>query len=156
MNDMRPYFRGIEMYNDALMVKVVMPANWKCYPSADGRIKVTPSDSDPNMSFYYANSNDTSYEDIFDLIEETIKSNQDIVLKIKLLREKVEELKELFSQHSYEELQTIRFELTEAKKDKPKRKYAKKKKESENEEKMPKTDTEGVTPESIRVEKLED
>ena len=137
MNDMRPYFRGIEMYNDALMVKVVMPANWKCYPSADGRIKVTPSDSDPNMSFYYANSNDTSYEDIFDLIEETIKSNQDIVLKIKLLREKVEELKELFSQHSYEELQTIRFELTEAKKDKPKRKYTKKKKEAEKQQEEP-------------------
>ena len=139
MNDMRPYFRGIEMYNEALMVKVVMPAKWKCYPSADGRIKVTPSESDPNMSFYYADSNNTSYEDIFDLIEQTIKENQDIVLKIKLLREKVEELKELFSKHSYEELQTIKFELTEEKKEKPKRKYTKKKKEPKKAKEEPQT-----------------
>jgi hypothetical protein len=137
MNDMRPYFRGIEMYNEALMVKVVMPANWKCYPSADGRIKVTPSDSDPNMSFYYADSSNTSYEDIFDLIEETIKANKDIVLKIKLLKEKVQELQELFSQHTYEELQTIKFELSEPKKEKPKRKYAKKKKEPEKPQEEP-------------------
>ena len=137
MNDMRPYFRGIEMYNDALMVKVVMPANWKCYPSSDGRIKVTPSDSDPNMTFYYANSNDTSYEDIFDLIEETIKANQDIVLKLKLLKEKVEELKEVFSTHTYEELQTLSFEFKTLEKPKAKRKYTKKKKEDEKPQEEP-------------------
>ena len=32
MNDMKPYFRGIEMYNEALMVKVVYPPRWKAYP----------------------------------------------------------------------------------------------------------------------------
>lgn len=134
MSDMKPYFRGIEMYNEALMVKVVMPANWKCYPSADGRIKVTPSDSDPNMTFYYADSNNTSYEDMFDLIEETIKANKDVVLKLKLLKEKVEELKETFSRHTYEELETLKFVLTEPEKPKAKRKYTKKKKDAEKQE----------------------
>jgi uncharacterized protein (DUF39 family) len=89
------------------------------------------------MSYYFADSSNTSYEDIFDLIEETIKENKDIVLKIKLLREKVEELKELFSKHTYEELQTIKFELSEPKKDKPKRKYAKKKKTAEKPQEEP-------------------
>jgi hypothetical protein len=137
MNDLKGYFRGIEMYNEALMVKVVMPANWKCYPSADGRIKVTPSDSDPNLTYYFANSNDTSYEDIFDLIEETIKANQDIVLKLKLLKDKVEELKEVFSTHSYEELKTLEFSFSEAKKEKHKRKYTKKKKEVDKPQEEP-------------------
>ncbi len=131
MNDMKPYFRGIEMYNDALMVKVVMPANWKCYPSADGKIKVTPSENDPNMTYYYADSNESSYEEMFDLIEETIKANQDIVLKLKLLKDKVEELKELFSKHTYDELQTIQFSFTEKK---PKRKYTRKKNKTETAE----------------------
>ena len=83
MNDMKPYFRGIEMYNEALMVKVVYPRNWKAYPSNDGRIKVTPSD-DGALTYYYADSKDTSYEDMFDLVEETIKANNDIVLKLKV------------------------------------------------------------------------
>jgi Ca2+-dependent lipid-binding protein len=151
MNDMKPYFRGIEMYNEAIMVKVVMPANWKCYPSSDGRIKVAPSDTDPNMTFYYANSNDTSYEDMFDLIEETIKANQDIVLKLKLLKEKVEELKEVFSSHSYEELQTLNFEFKTLEKAKHKRKYTKKNKEAEKQKEEPKIEENNNNEETIEI-----
>ena len=128
MNEMKPYFRGVEMYNEALMVKVVFPDRWKAYPSDDGRIKVTPSESDPNMTFYYADSNDTTYDEMFDLIEQTIKANKDIVLKLKLLREKGEELKELFSKLTLEELQTLRFVTDKVNPEKPKRKYARKKK----------------------------
>lgn len=131
MDEMKPYFRAIEVYNDALMVRVMLPTNWKIYPSSDGRIKVTPSETNANEAIYYADCHDASYEDIFDLVEETIKNNRDIVSKLKLLKEKVEELKELFSTHSFEELQTLRFELSEVKKEKPKRKYTKKKKEAE-------------------------
>jgi hypothetical protein len=149
MNDMKPYFRGIEMYNEALMVKVVMPANWKCYPSADGRIKVTPSDTDPNMTFYYADSSNTSYEDMFDLIEETIKANKDILLKLKLLREKVEELKETFSKHTYEELQTLKFVLEGTEKPKVKRKYNKKKKELEKEADVPQVEENNTIEETV-------
>lgn len=131
MNEMRPYFRGIEMYNEALMVKVMFPNKWKAYPSEDGRIKVTPSESDPNLTYYYADSNNTTYEDMFDLIEETIKANQDIILKLKLLRDKGEELKELFSKLPYEELVTLKFVTEKVKEKKPKRKYNRKNKETE-------------------------
>lgn len=129
MNAMRPYFRGVEMYNEALMVKVVFPNNWKAYPSDDGKIKVAPSDTDPNLTFYYADSNESTYEEMFDLIEQTIKANQDIGLKLKLLRDKVEELKELFSNLSYDELLTLKFVTEKVKTEKPKRKYTRKKKE---------------------------
>lgn len=141
MNDMRPYFRGIEMYNEALMVKVVFPNKWKAYPSDDGRIKVAPSETDPNLTFYYADSKNTTYEEMFDLIEQTIKANKDIVSKLKLLRDKVEELKELFSKLPYEELLTLQFVTEKVKEEKPKRKYTRKKKEpvieeNNNEEKI--------------------
>lgn len=124
MNDMKPYFRGIEMYNEAIMVKVAYPNKWKAYPSEDGRIKITPSDSDPNLTYYYADSKDTTYEEMFDLVEQTIKANQDIVLKLKLLRNKVEELKELFQNTPYDDLLNLQFVVGK----KPKRKYVKKKK----------------------------
>jgi len=121
---MKPYFRGIEMYNEAIMVKVAYPNKWKAYPSEDGRIKITPSDSDPNLTYYYADSKDTTYEEMFDLVEQTIKANQDIVLKLKLLRDKVEELKELFQNTSYDDLLNLQFVVGK----KPKRKYVKKNK----------------------------
>ena len=126
MNDMMPYFRGIEMYNDALMVKVVYPDKWKAYPSDDGRIKITPSESEANMTYYYADSKDTTYDEMFDLVEQTIKANKDIILKLKLLRDKVEELKELFQITPYDDLLNLQFVL--GKPTKPKRKYVKKKK----------------------------
>ena len=129
MDGMKPYFRAIEVYNDALMVRVVLPSSWKIYPSADG--------------------NEATYEDIFDLVEETIKANQDIVLKLKLLREKVEELKELFSTHSFDELQTLRFEFSEAEKPKPKRKYTKKKKEAEKAAEEPLIEENNVIEETV-------
>lgn len=131
MNDMKPYFRGIEMYNDALMVKVVYPTKWVVYPSDDGRIKVTESD-DHKMTYYYADSNDTTYEEMFDLVEQTIKANQDIILKLKLLKDKVEELKELFNNTPYDDLLTLQFVI--GKQAKPKRKYVKKKVKTDEEE----------------------
>ena len=134
MNDMKPYFRGIEMYNEAIMVKVAYPNKWKAYPSDDGRIKVTPSETDPNTTYYYADSNDSTYEEIFDLIEQTIKANQDIVLKLKLLRDKVEELKELFQNTSYDDLLNLQFVIE--KPTKPKRKYVRKKVKAEEEVKQ--------------------
>jgi len=156
MNDMKPYFRGIEMYNEALMVKVVFPNNWKAYPSNDGRIKVTPSD-DGRMTYYYADSKDTTYDEMFTLVEETIKANNDIVLKLKLLREKVEELKELFSQLSYEELQTLKFVTESIKKDKPKRKYTKKNKEAEKTQEPPQIESiDGVNEDEIKIEENRD
>lgn len=137
MNNMRPYFRGLDMYNEAIMVKVAFPNKWKAYPSDDGRINVTPSENDPNMTYYYADSNNTTYEDIFDLIEQTIKANQDILLKLQLLRDKGEELKELFSKLSYEELKTLKFVTESIKEEKPKRKYTRKKKVAENVQEPP-------------------
>lgn len=122
MTEMKPYFRGVEMFNEALIVKVIYPSKWQAYPSKDNRIKVTPSDSNPNESYYYASSEDTTYDDMFDLIEETIKVNSETALKLKLLTQKVEELKELFSERSYEDLLTMTFAFE----NKPKRKYVKK------------------------------
>jgi hypothetical protein len=137
MNDMKPYFRAIEVYNNALMVRVVFPSNWKVYDRQDSVIKVTPSETNANEVIYYADSDEATYEDIFDLVEETIKANQDIVSKLKLLREKVEELKEMFSRLPYEELTTLKFVTEKPKETKPKRKYTKKKKEVEREAEEP-------------------
>ena len=131
------YFEGIERYNDALIVRVKLPERWGVYPSSDERIKVAPSEEVPNEYYYYGSSNDVNLEDIFQLILETIQMNKDVLLKIELLKEKVQELKELFDTKPLEELKTLKFVTEQPKKTKVKRKYTKKKKEAENEEKQP-------------------
>ena len=131
------YFERIERYNDALIVRVKLPERWGTYPSSDERIKVTKSEEVPNEYYYYGSSNDVNLEDIFQLIIETIQMNKDVLLKIELLKEKVQELKELFDTKPLEELKTLKFVTEQPKKTKAKRKYTKKKKEVENEEKQP-------------------
>lgn len=147
---MKPYVRGIEMYNEALIVKVMYPSKWQAYPSKDEKIKVAPSDTNPNESYYYASSENTTYDEMLDLIEETIKVNSETALKIKLLAEKIEELKELFSDKDYDELLTLTFSFG-----KPKRKYAKKKKVSGNANKIPSEPSNDKVDKTVEEEKIE-
>lgn len=130
------YFEGIERYNDALIVRVKLPERWGTYPSSDERIKVAASEEVPNEYYYYGSSNDVNLEDIFQLILETIQMNKDVLLKIELLKEKVQELKDLFDTKPLEELKTLKFVTETSKKSKAKRKYTRKKKVAETEEKQ--------------------
>ncbi len=126
------YFRGIEYFNDALIVKVNFPTRWQVYPSIDGSIKPAKSEKAIGEYFYYGDMNKVSLDDIFGLIEETIDANKDAELKIQFLNEKVAELKELFKREPYERLSRLKFVIEEEiKEEKPKRKYTRKKKTEE-------------------------
>ncbi len=109
MTNMKPYFRGIEMYNDGLIVKVAFPSKWRVYGSLDERIKVAQSDNGNGEFFFYANSNEATYDNIFDLIEEVIRVNQETALKLQLLKDKIEEMKNLFAENDYDRLSTLQF-----------------------------------------------
>ena len=125
------YFRGIEYFNDALIVKVNFPPRWQVYPSIDGNIKPAKSDNTTGEYYYYGDMNKVSLDDIFALINETIEANKDAESKIHLLNEKVIELKELFKRETFEKLSNLKFVIEEPKQEKPKRKYTRKKKVEE-------------------------
>ena len=144
MEALSDYMLGVEMYNDALIVRVRFPKSWKYFSSADGVIKATSSDSDNSVIFYYADRNNASYDDIFDLIEETVKLNKEVSLKMDLLRLKGEELKQLFSDRSYDELLTLEFVIKEKKERKKPGRKPKKKEEPAVEETAPDNEKEKV------------
>ena len=121
------YFRGIEYYNDAIIVKVTFPIRWQVYPSANGFIKPAKTDNQGEY-YYYGDMSKVTLDDIFNVIEETISANKDAELKIQLLSDKINEIKELFKITPYEKLLGLKFAFEEAKKEKPKRKYTRKKK----------------------------
>lgn len=119
------YFQSIEYYGDALIVKVKFPPEWKVYPSDNNSVK--PAKSDDGYIFYYGDSTEgVTLEDIFALINDTISTNKSVALKIELLKNKIEELKELFTSTPLEELYNLKFIIEEKKKSK--RSYNRKKK----------------------------
>lgn len=109
------YFRAIEQYGNALIVKVDFPPKWSVYPSEDGSVKHTVGED--GLHYYYADSEKgVTLEEIFKLIVNTIEMNKDIEAKVKLLKEKVEELKEFFSITPLEELKRLKFVIEKQKK----------------------------------------
>lgn len=131
------YFKGIEKFNDALIVRIQLPDKWGVYPSADGRIKPAVSETTPNEYFYYGDSGEVKLEEIFQLIIETIQMNKDVLIKIELLKDKVNELKELFDTKTLEELKTLKFVTEKPKAKRTKRKYTRRSKVATNEPEQP-------------------
>lgn len=122
------YFRGMEVVNNLLIVKVQYQPKWGVFPSEDETIKVAKSEEVPNEWFYYADYATVTIDDIFDLIESTVEMNLSAVAKIELLNAKFEELKLLFAAEPLEKLETLTFVMKEPK---IKRKTVNKKNKSE-------------------------
>lgn len=127
------YDPSIEMTGGLNIVKVKFPDKWRVYSNDNETIKVAQSETVANEWFYYASAEEVDVEDIFDLIEHTVKFNKEMANKIKLLNEKIEELKDLFSTTSLEELETLEF--TMEKPSKKKKRYTKKKTSKDTEDK---------------------
>jgi len=121
------YFRGIEYFNKAIIVKVTFPPKWQVFPSKDGLIK--PAKNEDGLYYYYGNNEEVTIDDIFNVIKETIDVNKDTESKIQFLVEKRRELDEIFKTTPFEKLTRLRFVFDDE--EKPKRKYTKRKKVTE-------------------------
>ena len=128
IKDNSKYFRGMEMTNGILIIKVLFEDKWGVYPNQDETIKVAKSTETPNEWYYYGDFEVISFDEIFDLIEDTIKMNVNAAKKIELLNQKFEELKNIFATEKLEKLETLYFGFNETTIKKPKKKYNKKKK----------------------------
>ena len=120
------YIVNIQITNGLNIVEVQYGSKWGVYGNPDGTINAAPSEQIPDRWFYYSKIDDTSIDDILDLIERTITDNLTAEMKVKLFEQKVDEMKRFFDQHQYEELTTLEFKI-KAKKKSPKK--AKKKEE---------------------------
>lgn len=132
IKDNAKYFRGMEMTNGILIVKVLYEEKWGVYPKDDESVKIAKSTELPNEWYYYGDFDVITFDDVFDLIEETVEMNINAAKKIQLLNQKFEELKQIFATENLQKLETLYFGFNETVKSKPKRKYNKKKKEEIN------------------------
>ena len=125
------YFRGIDYYNDAIMVKCELPEKITIIEDSTKGIKATKGED--NLTYYYANKNDVEIEDILELIENTIKVYEEAREKAMLFRQKCEELKELFANTDIESLKNLKFIIEQQKKKTTKRKKEEQKQITEDE-----------------------
>ena len=125
------YFRGMEMTNGILIIKVQFEEKWGVYPNQAETIKVAKSTETPNEWYYYGDFEVISFDEIFDLIEDTVIMNINAAKKIELLNQKFEELKNIFATEKLEKLETLYFAFSEPINTKPRKKYNRKKKVEE-------------------------
>jgi hypothetical protein len=118
------YFKGMEIINNTVIIKVLYGDKWGAYPSQDEKVKVAKSEEIANEWFYYGDYTYTIIDEIFDLIEETIDMNLSAIERLELFNQKINELKEIFANESLQRLKTLVFHFEEIKK--PKRKKNKK------------------------------
>lgn len=135
INKISSYFRGIDYQGGLLIVKVQYPQKITPNGSDDEIIKVTYSEDD-GLWYYYADCDLIDEEAIFTLIENTVKVYEEAKAKVTLMKEKIEQLRDLFASTPLDKLNALYFAFSEPTiKDnsKPKRKYQRKNKVAENE-----------------------
>lgn len=148
----QPYFRGIEVKETLFIVRVVYPNKWSAYNRSDDNIKAAKSDdTSENEWFYYASVNDVDLGEMFDLVEDTIATNQELYQKIELMRVRMEELKDLFQNESLEKLKTLEFTFGKVT-NKTKRKTRKNKQQETDSDKKDDINTESVEEQPIQEE----
>ena len=105
------------------------PNNWNIIVSENDNIYIEQRN---DVCHYIASTDNTTIDDIFNVINETIEYNTDLEKKLQLFKEKVAKLQELFSVETYQRLKTIEFVF-------PKQKKTVKKKTKQKEENVENT-----------------
>lgn len=109
-----PYNPGFNLYGGQIIIHVTYKPNWRVLESYDEAVKIARDDNNQYQYFYYA-STETDFNRIFDVIDTTVKFNNEAELKRELLIQKVNELQKLFEVEDLETLQTLEFKVKKKK-----------------------------------------
>lgn len=113
------YFHSMNVAaeNNIIYVRVQFPKGWGCSELTEYNFNVkSVTDEIPGYFYFFANM-EIGFDKIFDAIEFNIRFNEEAQAKVSLLREKIEELKDIFENEDINVLKTLEFKY---KKKKPK------------------------------------
>ena len=102
VNKIKQYLSRIEVIDGVLIVRVNFKPKWQVMQNKDKDfpIRITKDSSQPNQYLYFGANESITMDDVFDYIQKTIDFNEAIEKKITILMQKIEELKEIFSNES--------------------------------------------------------
>ena len=111
LNELKPYVRGIRFAQELPVVDAVFNDKWSV-TDTDG-VKYNPSKKTAGYFMFYGENDTVTFDDILDHVETIIDTNIEIEKKRELLKNKVRELQEFFTTHTYEQLSTLKFSIDE-------------------------------------------
>ena len=107
ITELYPYFKTYSVTDNYEIVTMDYEKDWIApETSEDGRI--TAHKNEDGTYLYYSKRGETSFDDIFDFIKDTITLNKNISKKKDLFKKYVEELDDIFSRESIESLARIK------------------------------------------------
>ena len=111
LNSLRPYVTGIRFVKNLSVVDVIMKEGWNIFES--DIVSYKPSTSNPNYFMVFPKNPEDSIDIVLTHVEHVIKVNIEKENKLVLLKAKIEELKQLFTNKSLNELEKLKFVIQE-------------------------------------------
>lgn len=127
------YNINFRVYSGNFVIEVKFDSSWTLVKPDNPNIAFANDDDVPGLC-YYMTPVTTDLSEVFDAINDTVRFNEELKLKITLFKEKVEELHKLFADESYDRLKTLVFKMDKRKQ--PKNKQQETKNEIQQEKKQ--------------------
>lgn len=111
LNSLQPYLIGIRYLEGTPLIDVIFKDGWILLE--DPLIKKMKGNDDLNYYMIFTEEQNLGLDDLIKYVESTIKLNQEREKKHELLKEKVNELKDLFKKNSLTKLKKLKFIFNE-------------------------------------------
>ena len=111
LDSLQPYVIGIRYLEGIPVVDVVFKDGWTVLD--DPKIEKAKGDEGLNYYMLYSEKQGVGLDDLLSYVERVIKANLEREKKHELLKNKVNELKELFKKHSLSKLMNLKFTFKE-------------------------------------------
>jgi len=111
LDNLQPYVIGIRYLEGAVVVDAVFKEGWTV--PDDANIKKVKGNDELNYYMIFSEVKNVGLDDLLNYVDKTIKVNLEREKKHDLLREKVNELKEIFKKNSLTKLQRLKFTFNE-------------------------------------------
>jgi hypothetical protein len=109
LNELQPYVIGIRYTEGIPLVDVVLKDGWKIID--DPRIQKMKGNNDVNYYMFYTEEDGYGIDELLEYSRNVIRMNEENEKKQKLLHEKIQELKTLFSNNTLDKLMSLRFDF---------------------------------------------
>lgn len=105
------YFNSMNLSseNGIIYIRVHFPKGWGCSEVTEHNFNVKSVQDEIPGYFYFFADMEIGFDKVFDAIEYNIQFNEEAQAKVRLLREKIEELKDIFENEDINILKTLEF-----------------------------------------------
>lgn len=110
LDSLQPHVIGIRLINGVNIVDAVFKEGWKI-PKSE-LIEFEKGESDEPYYMFYSAKKDIGVDELLEYVSHVININVEREMKFELLKNKVEELKELFNKTPLDQLKTLKFTIS--------------------------------------------